>query len=63
MAVGSVSYRDKSENTRSAAQKRQEQRLAANVPDDPIALQGPPDRAATLINLAKGMYCCDMMLQ
>ena len=60
----SVSYRDRSENARrSAAQKRQKQRLAANVPDDPIALQGPPDRACHFDKLGKSMYCCDMMLQ
>ena len=44
----SVSYRDRSENAkRSAAQKRQEQRLAANIPDDLTALQ---------VNLARGKY-------
>ena len=55
----SVSYRDRSENARSAVQKRQEQRLAANVPDDPIALQGPPDH----FDKRGKRYVCDMMLQ
>ena len=50
----SVSYRDRSENARrSAAKKRQEQRLAANIPDDPTALQGPPDRACHFDKLGK----------
>ena len=50
----SVSYRDRSENARrSAAKKRQEQRLATNVPDDPTALQGPPDRACHFDKLGK----------
>jgi hypothetical protein len=56
----SVSYRDRSENARrSAAQKRQEQRHAANVPDDPTALQGPPDRVChfdKLNSLARGIH-------
>ena len=50
----SVSYSERSENARrSAAKKRQEQRLAANIPDDPSASQGPPDRACHFDKLGK----------
>ena len=50
----SVSYRDRSENAkRSAAKKRQAQRLATDIPDDPKAVQGPPDRACHFEKLGK----------
>ena len=51
--MDAVSYHDRSENARSAAKKRQKQRLAANIPDDPTALQGPPDRACHFDKLGK----------
>ena len=50
----SVSYRDRSENAkRSAATKRQAQRLATDIPDDPKALPGPPNRAIHFEKLGK----------